>query len=503
MMASTPHQGPLAEGSAPRTGQDRVAFLIGAVFFAAMAAGMGWGIRGQYGHETGAMIAGALASLTLVMLFAPYTSSLTAARAAAMMTVAIGIGGSMTYGQTVGLTHDQALVGNAEAYWWGMLGLAVKGGLWIGFGGTLLGMGLGGRRYRPLEIALLMAALVGLMVLGYWLINTPFDPANKRLPRIYFSDNWYFEPEGNVKPRPEIWGGYLLALLGLVVYVGGIRRDWLAARMALVGVIAGGLGFPGGQSIQAFHAWHPDAFTEGLFANVARHFNWWNMMETTFGMIWGGVMALGLWLNRRWIDLPRLEDAPDEVRLWPPWEVVLCVVHLILLLTAEFLRLPICGSWTAELYIEYGLVMSVLPLIGIVGGRMWPYWMLLPVVTAPIAGKTLRMMCYATDTYSLGVGWFWLIEIPIGITLCVAAWLICRGMERMPAHRFAGVALLVTSWLFFGLNTVMFNFAWPWKEWTGRTPNQLIFLIATLALTAAAIVWGVRTVAEDSSRDAS
>ncbi len=29
------------------------------------------GIRGQYGHESGAMIAGALTSLTLVMLFIP------------------------------------------------------------------------------------------------------------------------------------------------------------------------------------------------------------------------------------------------------------------------------------------------------------------------------------------------------------------------------------------------------------------------------------------------
>ena len=33
--------------------------------FSALAGGMGWGIRGQYGHETGAMIAGVLVSLTV------------------------------------------------------------------------------------------------------------------------------------------------------------------------------------------------------------------------------------------------------------------------------------------------------------------------------------------------------------------------------------------------------------------------------------------------------
>jgi hypothetical protein len=36
------------------------------VLFGALAGGMGWGIRGQYGHETGAMIAGLLVSLVLV-----------------------------------------------------------------------------------------------------------------------------------------------------------------------------------------------------------------------------------------------------------------------------------------------------------------------------------------------------------------------------------------------------------------------------------------------------
>ncbi|MFO0941127.1 MAG: hypothetical protein U0930_10195 [Pirellulales bacterium] len=29
-----------------------------AILFPALAAGMGWGIRGQYGHESGAMISG-------------------------------------------------------------------------------------------------------------------------------------------------------------------------------------------------------------------------------------------------------------------------------------------------------------------------------------------------------------------------------------------------------------------------------------------------------------
>ena len=76
------------------------------ILLTAMAGGMGWGIRGQYGHETGAMIAGLLVSLVLVLVHCPHAAMLPAARAVAFGTIAMGIGGSMTYGQTIGLTQN-------------------------------------------------------------------------------------------------------------------------------------------------------------------------------------------------------------------------------------------------------------------------------------------------------------------------------------------------------------------------------------------------------------
>ena len=78
--------------------------------FAAFAGGMGWGIRGQYGHETGAMLAGLLVALVLVYFFAHHFSAIDMAKAVALATVAIGFGGSMTYGQTLGLTQDTPLL---------------------------------------------------------------------------------------------------------------------------------------------------------------------------------------------------------------------------------------------------------------------------------------------------------------------------------------------------------------------------------------------------------
>ena len=124
--------------------QDRTPSLPLSMLFAAMAGGMGWGIRGQYGHGTGAMIAGALVGLLLILIFARQASSLSGARAAALFALGICLGGSMTYGQTLGLTHDAELVGNWQALGWGLLGLFLKGGIWIGLAAAFLGIGLGG-----------------------------------------------------------------------------------------------------------------------------------------------------------------------------------------------------------------------------------------------------------------------------------------------------------------------------------------------------------------------
>ncbi|MFM9078751.1 MAG: hypothetical protein ACKOTE_01220, partial [Opitutaceae bacterium] len=55
-----------------------------AVLFPALAGGMGWGIRGQFGHETGAMIAGVLVALTLLLLFGRGATIAAGTRAAAV-----------------------------------------------------------------------------------------------------------------------------------------------------------------------------------------------------------------------------------------------------------------------------------------------------------------------------------------------------------------------------------------------------------------------------------
>lgn len=770
----------------PAAGHGGLLLLIVAVLLTSMAAGTGWGIRGQYGHETGAMIAGTLAALTLVLLFVPGAVSLTGARAAAMMATAIGIGGSMTYGQTVGLSHDHEIIGNAAAWWWGMLGLFVKGGVWIGFGGLLLGMGLGGNRYRSLETGLLLVAAAGLFFAGVWLLNLPFDPANKQLPHLYFSDHWDFEPEkyeaGKMKCRFETWGGYWLALIGLMLYTRFVRGDRLALRMAIAGILGGGLGFSGGQCVQSAHAWHPEWFrhdsvvelyamdadgnatalrtdiepavapasavgtgvfldiveieadrflriaghvsiddtpaaetvsitlpdavaealgvdnpvvvesgavnnplTAGSFSfavapvtgnagfaeddvvmavldadasmtvtqpvtiraaslpsdfvaqtvdssladalrraavsgttvsltedgavmaepdssgdadafngsnvdgglvlqpsgiahypgshwdirgsvlnangdtasgthvvaylvqgngsrteigtavvdtlpepgfrilaapvsgaldNVNRDgrfgfgeaffakFNWWNVMETTFGAIWGAILALGLWFNRRLIDV---SAADDRITVPPVAEILLAVLYVTFILVGDFgylnpQRLPVnqldyLETHTLEFisywYVEIGIVLATLPLIGIAGGRIWPYMMLMLLIAVPICGKTLRAVGFnGDDTWHPGFAWFCLVQMPLAWGLVITAWLVQKSRVHT-AGRFAAVALIFTTLTFVGLNSVFFGFAWPWdpfETWGGRHPNQLFFLVSAACLITASLL---------------
>ena len=452
----------------------------------AAAGAMGWGIRGQYGHETGAMIAGLLVSLVIVSLVRPWAPAAWAMRAVAFGTIGIGFGGAMTYGQTIGLTQEAALVGNWLALRWGLLGLAVKGGLWIGFFGTCLGMGLGGVRYRARELALLMLALVGMAAAGVWLLNGPFDPAQRLLPRLYFSASWYWRPEAiDLQPRHEVWGGLLLALAVLAAYVGYWRGDRLALRLLGWGVLGGALGFPVGQCLQAYHAWNPDVFTRGWWPGIDPHVNWWNTMETTFGFVLGAAVSLGVWRNRDLVvhdAAPARSDdagaASSERTLPSSLEWTGLALHVSALTMAEFTEVPLLGR-----YADVSLLMGVLPLALVTEGRWAPAVIALPVTLLPIAGKTMRRLVYEQHAVAPSIGWLAYLVIPLAL-MCAAAWWAVRAPRDEEADgRAVRVSLLLATWIYFGLNFAFFDYPWPWAAWTTRTLHALVFLACAVVIS--------------------
>ncbi len=471
-----------------------------------MAGGTAWGIRGQYGHESGAAIAGVLIGFTLVLLHGRHLSSLLSARAVAMFALGISVGGSMTYGQTVGLTHDAPLVGNVEAFRWGMLGLAIKGGVWIAMGGALLGMALSGKTYRPMELSILFMGLLAAYFAGVYLINNPFDPANKVLPKIYFSDHWYWEPDVD-RPRPECWGGLVAAFSLLLIYLGAIKRDALGFSMACWGLLGGALGFPAGQCVQALNAWHGEWVASLPTSDITKHFNWWNMMETTFGFVMGSVVGLGCWIHRHWIGYyADPDDEPETVGIVPIMEFVLVLIHVRLLVAWNFQSLGVLDFMD-----DHSLLMIVLPVIAVMSGRYWPFLMALPIVMVPIAGKTVRQLLFGEQLTPSVEGWNWFRTVfgevnppgqtswdlylvgPLLVATTVAMFFAIRSKSPGVSDSwFRPVGLVVAAWLYFGLNNAFFHSPWPWKEWTGRTANGTIFLVCVICLTTAAIYFSPR-----------
>lgn len=469
------------------------------ILLGAAAGGLGWGIRGQYGHETGAMIAGVLVSLTWALLLFRHAPAQDAIRAIAWATVAFGFGGAMTYGQTVGLTHDEALVGHWPALRWGMLGLAIKGSIWIGFGGLFFGMGLGGQRYRAAELAALFAGMLILFAIGTRLLNSPFDPAHRVLPAIYFSDDWRWEPDAALKPRREVWGGLLLALLGAIIYAGFIRRDRVACRLAGWGMLGGALGFPTGQSLQAFHAWNLPWFRSGFLASIDPVLNWWNFMETTFGAVFGAVLGWGVWRNRREFTVPHPPSpghgsTPAGVASRSPgshpsnffeWGLILLVLHVALLVISEFTAIPVL-----EQYTDVPLLMGVLPIAAAAHGRRSPWLIALPITLLPIAGKTIQQLVYEQPAIPPVVGWVLYGILPLAIATTCAFRLASRACAGAPAEPSLRLSLALATVLYFGLNYAFFRFPWPWSTWTSRTPNALVFTACAIALLT--LAWRTR-----------
>jgi hypothetical protein len=241
-------------------------------------------------------------------------------------------------------------------------------------------------------------------------------------------------------------------------------------------VLGGAIGFPAGQSLQAFHAWNPELFRSGFGAQLESVTNWWNFMETTFGALMGALLGLGLYLNRALIRFDESPEAP-----WPvPGELALLTVHLGLLTTVEFLSV----SWVDAVY-DFGLLLGLLPVVGVAAGRWWPWLVMGPITLLPIARKTLRNLTYEQAALSPAEGWIVFVIIPLAAATGAAVWLANHRASPTRAGTWLGPVLLANAWLYFALNFAFFQFPWPWQTWTSRTPNALVFTVCLAALTVA------------------
>jgi hypothetical protein len=240
------------------------------IIFPAVSMLLGWGLRGYIGGGPfGAMIPGAMVALCIAFLLDLPVEL--ASVLAVFGAIGIGLGGEMTYGQTLGFLK------NPETVWWGTLGTTVKGSIWGLLGGIIIAMGLLYKRLPKKTIIIAFLLLLAGMIAGFKLINQPMV--------IYFSDR--------SNPRPESWAALLFGAIAILFYLRkkidspGFR---IVSRYALWGFISGGLGF----GLGGF--WMVLGFQ--LPSDVIFN-SWWKAMEFSFGLLLGAGMGYATWLSRK------------------------------------------------------------------------------------------------------------------------------------------------------------------------------------------------------------
>lgn len=292
----------------------------------ALAHCIGWGVRGQWGHESGAMIPGALSALAAVLFagrpgwlqrFLPFT-----------FFAAIGwaFGGSMSYMKVLGFT----LSGSAPDIFYGFAMTFVIGVLWGLPGGAALALPavLDTRRLKEF-FGPILAVCAAWLVLGQiteWLGWDPnwydsdwlavslalFALVAYRLWRgpsfavsvmLHMVVGWWagfllltvvlrlhMSP-----PRGDNWSGSLGLCAALVwfLYRNGLRA---AAQASLITGVASGIGFIIGLWVKDW----------GIATGIIT--NWHSLLEQTYGFIAGLGVALSAW----WLAAHTPDPEPDH-----------------------------------------------------------------------------------------------------------------------------------------------------------------------------------------------
>jgi hypothetical protein len=208
----------------------------GNVLLTGLAMAIGWGIRGNFGHQYGAAFAGCLATITMCLLSGRQDWKSKVLYFAFFGAIGWGFGATISYMQVIGYTDS----GQVATQWFGYVSLFIIGFLWASLGVAATAL------VAVAEPEQLMKLFrVVLFVFGAWLIlDYVEDPiANLLQPSAHFDAN------ASRHKNPLYWldGNYLppcFALIAACCYDLYNRRQrnilWLPL-FAIAGAFAGWL----------------------------------------------------------------------------------------------------------------------------------------------------------------------------------------------------------------------------------------------------------------------
>lgn len=320
---------------------------------------VGWGLRGDYGHEAGAMMPGALLGLALCLAAGRADWAQRAPTIAALCAIGWAFGGQMSYGVVIGYTADSAWANVLYGY----ANLFVIGALWGAVGAGILGLALTCRRseldafvgpllavyagWKLLDLSGAtdrlearwslydtdwVAASSALLIALVYLALAPRARAACRLIAILAAGWWLglllLTIVGGLRmtpPRSDNWAGCVGLCAALCVYLWR-RRHRAALSLVLYGALAGGAGFAIGDFVQMLGRanWGPI----GRFPAL-QGLGYWKWMEQLFGLLMGTGVALGL------ARLTSLNLAPPEEDDTKGWSRDAAVLFLLLAIPWE------------------------------------------------------------------------------------------------------------------------------------------------------------------------
>lgn len=294
------------------------------ITLAALSMSVGWGLRGDYGHEAGAMMPGALFGLAVCLAAGRKDWLERAPTLAAICAIGWAFGGQMSYGIVIGYTASSTFANVAYGY----AGLFLIGALWGAVGAGLLGLGLTLRRseidavvgpllavylgwkllewtglearldalWNPYDTDWIAAAAAFLIALGYGMLAPKARKACEWIAVL--AAGWWIGfglltvalHLRMTPPRSDNWAGCVGLCAALILYLWRAQHR-AALYLLAIGALAGGAGFAVGDFIQMLGraSWGPI----GRFGAL-QGLDYWKWMEQFFGLLMGAGVALGL-----------------------------------------------------------------------------------------------------------------------------------------------------------------------------------------------------------------
>src|SRR6266850_1579699 len=295
---------------------------------------IGWGIRGNFGHEYGAMLPGVLASLAAVLLSGRADWHRHGVFFAFFGGLGWSFGGSISYMQVIGYTHS----GHSGSVLYGFGCLFLIGFLWAAMGGAGAALPAFLTRERLTEFFLPLTVVFAAWTLQDFVVPRwfPEDPAFRQNSALYWYDTdwvavlvaivavlglamvrrriglasslilhmavgwwvgflvlvnllgWRMTP-----PRGDNWAGCVGMVAGMWIFFQRHGLPGLTLASILTGLI-GGFGFATGNALKL----------AGLAGGW--NTNWHSVLEQTYGFINGIGLAVTLFLVARLA--PKIEE---------------------------------------------------------------------------------------------------------------------------------------------------------------------------------------------------